>query len=753
MKHVMTPYSATVAVAVASVTSGLQMGLLAIPAGIMYFFISRYCLTLMIGKTKEEDPYKKGAEQIAVFGMMIFLPLIFTLGILAALLVFVVFAQLALNLQTFGKRQYYLGLMLSFTLITFSASQSRDGGFILYFIPYSLLLCAALFSLSVEHFKMRLSLWLKSSSLLLVCTLVVYLIMPRFPALLFGATPGSDYFYHDKVWLEKAKTSEQEFSDDTLTDSTYAEAATNMAQDMVDEMSQKHSQSSELSEALQQLKHSLGELEGAGGDNQMGFKSEYSEQGEQESLGIDNSPRLNPNIVMHVRSDVPLYLSTKILDTFDGLRWSQSMSSKTYVEENKNGFIDPHNHNKIITAGYEVEVIENLSGSIPMAWQPVVLDFPASALTVDEYGSFRVPDKLKKGTAYRGAMSHHWHMGRPVYPVNESNLYRYLSLPNQLDVRIVQLAQEVVGDSKTSWEKAHNLEQHLREHYAYTLDTVIESQGKTPLSEFLFETRYGHCEFFASAMALMLRTQGIPSRVVNGYAATDQNPLTGFIEVRGTDAHAWTEAYHEGFGWVPYEPTSYYQLPQEQTEQTLTYEKVNEYVERQLDILEQQQVQWSLSKMLLQFWQSLVMAVSVLLLSLKWVAVTFGVYIIAALVALAVVWMIYRQLKPTWLEYQLKKNVAAYELRGTLHDYEFYFDAIKTSLRLQNKAHQFSTAADFMTLLQELNLPNWHNQDVNAFLSQFNQSAYGHVAKVDAEQLAWLKRIFEGIWQHRSKGG
>lgn len=748
MKQAVIPYSATVSVAVASVMSGLQFGLLAIPAGVMYFFLARYCLNLMDGKTKEEDPYKKGAEQIAMFGMMIFVPLIFILGITAALLVFVVFAQLALNLQTFGKRQYYLGLMLSFTLITFSASQSRDGSFILYFIPYSVLLCAALFSLSVDYFKVRLSLWLKCSALLLTCTFVVYLIMPRFPALLLGSTPGSEHFYHDKVWLEKAKNNEQDDSWGAPSD----------YQNMADDIAAPNPENNELKQALQQLKQSLNELENkdnnessVAGEWDRNDASEYSdESGNQreanDDFGLDNRARQNPNIVMHVRSDVPLYLTTKILDQFDGIAWTQSQSLKYYVKESKGEFIISPVDEAAIFVGYEVELAEDLLSAIPMAWQPSSLAFPATVLTQDEYGSFQVPQTLKQGTAYRAAMISNWHQGRLVYPVTEDNLYPYLQLPNQMDANITALAQQVTQDSESLWEKAYQLEQHLRNNYAYTLDTVISSQGKTPLSEFLFETRYGHCEYFASAMALMLRTLGIPSRVVNGYAATDQNPLTGFIEVRGTDGHAWTEAYHAGLGWVPYEPTSYYQLPQQQTEQALTYEKVNEYVDRQLEILEQQQVDWSMSKVMLQLWQSIVLTVSVVALAIKWIALEFGLYIIAFGISLVIIWMLYQQLKPAWYEYRLKKKVAAYKKQGTLQDYEFYIHAIQTSLRLQNKAFEFSTAADFIVLLRELGLPNLQTEDVDVFLAQFNKSAYSHDARVNQAQLNWLATIFEQLW-------
>jgi transglutaminase-like putative cysteine protease len=752
MKQTAIPYSATVSVAVASVMSGLQFGVLAIPAGVMYFFLARYCLNLMDGKTKEEDPYKKGAEQIAMFGMMIFVPLIFILGITAALLVFVVFAQLALNLQTFGKRQYYLGLMLSFTLITFSASQSRDGSFILYFIPYSLLLCAALFSLSVGHFTVRLSLWLKSSALLLACTVVVYLIMPRFPALLLGATPGSEHFYHDKVWLGKAKNNEQDDSMDEPSD--YQSVAQNMA----DDIAAQNPENNELQQALQQLKQPLSELESKDnneriveGEEHEGDANEYfdepsNQRESNDDFGLDNRARQNPNIVMYVRSDAPLYLTTKIFDQFDGIAWAQSQSLKSYVKERKGEFIILPVDDATIAVGYEVELAEDLLSAIPMAWQPSSLAFPATVLTQDEYGSFQVPQTLKQGTAYRAAMISNWHQGRLVYPVTEDNLYSYLQLPKQMDANITALAQQVTQNSESLWDKAYQLEQHLRNNYAYTLDTVISSQGKTPLSEFLFETRYGHCEYFASAMALMLRTLGIPSRVVNGYAATDQNPLTGFIEVRGTDGHAWTEAYHQGLGWVPYEPTSYYQLPQQQTEQALTYEKVNEYVDRQLEILEQQQADWSMSKVMLQLWQSIVLTVSVVALAIKWIALELGLYIIAFGISLVIIWMLYQQLKPTWHEYRLKKKVAAYKKQGTLQDYEFYIQAIQTSLRLQNKAFEFSTAADFIVLLRELGLPNLKTEDVDVFLAQFNKSAYSHDARVNQAQVNWLATIFEQLW-------
>src|SRR5439155_10462138 len=70
-----------------------------------------------------------------------------------------------------------------------------------------------------------------------------------------------------------------------------------------------------------------------------------------------------------------------------------------------------------------------------------------------------------------------------------------------------------------------------------------------------FATRRGFCEHIASAMAVLLRAQGIPTRIVTGYGPGERNPLTGYFEVRQSNAHAWVEVYYPRVGWLPYDPT------------------------------------------------------------------------------------------------------------------------------------------------------------------------------------------------------
>jgi transglutaminase-like putative cysteine protease len=135
----------------------------------------------------------------------------------------------------------------------------------------------------------------------------------------------------------------------------------------------------------------------------------------------------------------------------------------------------------------------------------------------------------------------------------------YLQLP-PLDPRIVQMAREVASRAHNNYDTAVALEEHLRHHYRYTLHLPTTAQ-KDPLANFLFERKEGHCEYFASAMAVMLRSLAIPSRVVNGFRGGEFNDLSGQYIVRASDAHSWVEAYFPGHGWVGFDPTPASSLP------------------------------------------------------------------------------------------------------------------------------------------------------------------------------------------------
>jgi protein-glutamine gamma-glutamyltransferase len=129
----------------------------------------------------------------------------------------------------------------------------------------------------------------------------------------------------------------------------------------------------------------------------------------------------------------------------------------------------------------------------------------------------------------------------------------YLPLP-PLDVRVPRLATQITAQAGNDFDKAASLENYLRTRFGYTLQ-LPQTTPDDPVANFLFVRKQGHCEYFAASMAVMLRTLGIPSRVVNGFRSDEFNDLTGNYVIRAKDAHAWVEAYFPGYGWQTFDPT------------------------------------------------------------------------------------------------------------------------------------------------------------------------------------------------------
>jgi protein-glutamine gamma-glutamyltransferase len=139
--------------------------------------------------------------------------------------------------------------------------------------------------------------------------------------------------------------------------------------------------------------------------------------------------------------------------------------------------------------------------------------------------------------------------------VPAQSLPQYLQLP-RLDPRIPKLAIEATRESAGKYEKARTLERYLQSNYGYSLDPGKTNNTEDPLSAFLFETRKGHCEYFASAMTIMLRSLGVPARLVVGFRSGEYNNIGNNWIVRQHDAHSWVEAFIPPYGWIEFDPTA-----------------------------------------------------------------------------------------------------------------------------------------------------------------------------------------------------
>lgn len=129
----------------------------------------------------------------------------------------------------------------------------------------------------------------------------------------------------------------------------------------------------------------------------------------------------------------------------------------------------------------------------------------------------------------------------------------YTTLP-YLAPKVRELAVEITGDSDSVYDKVTAVRDYLLANYSYSLEAAGRKTD-SPVTDFLFETREGHCEYFATTMTVLLRTQGIPTRVVNGFQRGEWNPYENYYHVRQSDAHSWVEVYFPGYGWITFDPT------------------------------------------------------------------------------------------------------------------------------------------------------------------------------------------------------
>jgi len=139
----------------------------------------------------------------------------------------------------------------------------------------------------------------------------------------------------------------------------------------------------------------------------------------------------------------------------------------------------------------------------------------------------------------------------PILPLAARE--RYLQLP-ALDQRIRQFARDLTAGKTGDLERARSLERHLREDFGYTLE-LPNHEVADPLAYFLFTRKKGHCEYFASAMTVMLRALGIPARLATGFQSGVYNSITDLWVIRASEAHTWVEAWIPGHGWTTFDPT------------------------------------------------------------------------------------------------------------------------------------------------------------------------------------------------------
>ena len=240
---------------------------------------------------------------------------------------------------------------------------------------------------------------------------------------------------------------------------------------------------------------------------------------------------------------------------FDGKRWF-NRNRKADVLMLEHGLLRLGMQGRANSEGqrfhYEVQLAGISSDAIFLAGRPEFLRVPASFVYLVNGNNFRLPSPTWEHLRYE-ADTFLSAEGGDGSGLDEELRLEHLEVPGA-DRRVMQLAQEIAAPGKSAVDQAKLIEKWLRKTYPYSLE-LPKVEAADPIANFLFERKKGHCEYFASSMAVMLRLNGIPSRIVTGFQGGELNPVSGWYQIRSSDAHSWVEAWFPLKGWVSFDPT------------------------------------------------------------------------------------------------------------------------------------------------------------------------------------------------------
>jgi Ca2+/Na+ antiporter len=286
---------------------------------------------------------------------------------------------------------------------------------------------------------------------------------------------------------------------------------------------------------------------------------------EKVSLGEMGEILINEEVVLRIKVDKPPHRMPPGLkwrgiafDHYDGKTWSSTRGLRQVARDDRlQGFLVAGRRRQeefLIRQTIQQEPLTRVLFGLPdiilisgRLHRPYVFQ--------DGNRSFRTADVgVRTYTIFSDVMTRDEKLSlAPVPAYVEAPGRHYLQLP-ELNPEVVRLARRTTAGITDPIHKAFMVEQFLKENYEYSLKNTSAST-RDPLSDFLFESRAGHCEYFATAQAVLLRTLGIPTRVVNGFKRGDYNRWNGYFMVRHSDAHSWVEAYFPGREWIEFDAT------------------------------------------------------------------------------------------------------------------------------------------------------------------------------------------------------
>jgi len=285
--------------------------------------------------------------------------------------------------------------------------------------------------------------------------------------------------------------------------------------------------------------------------------------GKMQSFEFEGEIPTDRTSVMYVKSPIPSYWRGESVDFYTGTGWENRTVAKMMTTgEFGNPFspnvaVDKVDQVFSLASGMTTEVVFN-------AGNPASVNVPSKTLALDE-GDNLYAAGLQPGVTYE--ISSYVPEKNPrilkstaqQYPFNIKALY--LQIPEKVPARVRLLAAKLTMNTRNPYDKVKLIEGYLKTNYPYDLSITKVPNNRDVVDYFLFDLKKGYCTYHSTAMVMMLRSIGIPARWVKGFTTGRQGSENGVYEVTMANAHAWVEVYFADYGWLPFEPTPSFFLP------------------------------------------------------------------------------------------------------------------------------------------------------------------------------------------------
>ena len=282
----------------------------------------------------------------------------------------------------------------------------------------------------------------------------------------------------------------------------------------------------------------------------------------RDRLVLSGPVRLSQRVVMTVRSDEPYYWRGATYDTWTGHDWLST--DKIPLTRTEKQAVLPTRFGLRKRVKVDFEINQSRSDLIYTPDEPVQLTIPYKVFTrggepaVQDFSALRAKKpaipKLTYSVEALTTIASAEELRAAPADVPEM-VRRYTQLPD-VPQRVRDLAAQLGRPHRNNYNKAVAIEQFLR-RYPYTLDVRPAPPDRDAVEYFLFDLKQGYCDYFASAMVVLLRLNGIPARLATGYVAGKFDNTTNKFIVTEEEAHSWPEVYFPGAGWMAFEPSGY----------------------------------------------------------------------------------------------------------------------------------------------------------------------------------------------------